>query len=103
MARWQKIGLVILLAAMVWGYFDAGWTGVGGVWLIATVIAILFNSNQNYTQQNERKAKAEQAVIRLGEMVPAKRGNPDPTRPNPNEELAGLITANWERIKNEIH
>ena len=101
MARWQKIGLLVLLGALVWGYLDAGWTGVGGVWLIATVIAILFNSNQNYTQQNERKAKAEESVIRLGEMVPAKRGKPDPTRPN--EEMVGLITANWERIKDDFH
>jgi hypothetical protein len=100
MSTGKKIFTALLVIGLVWGWWYGGWAGSLLVLIVFAVISGLLGSRENKNKADELRVKSQEAIIKLGEMVPAKRGNPDPTRPN--EEMAGYITANYDRIKEKF-
>lgn len=102
MTRRKKICLCLLVISLVWGWWYDGWAGT---MTAAFLMLIFFNFVRpgyvpEHVQQERQRERQQDYTLQLGELVPAKRGNPDPTRPD--EEMAGLITANWDRIERKF-
>lgn len=78
----KKFWLLVILALLAWGYWKGGMAGFYTVFLIVGFIG-LFSHRPGLLRADMDEEQAEISTEpQTGELVPAKRGKPDPTRPD---------------------
>lgn len=88
----QRFLLILLCGLLLVGYKTGGWWGVYTMFLISGVLSVGMKKPGS-KQQDENSETLER---QRGELVPAKRGKPDPTRPTLDDN-AGWITERKHR------
>jgi len=98
----MKIKIALMVIALAWGFYEGGWAGGMAVFMFLGFLGFAFQAREEQQQPMQVVITNEEA-LRGSEFVPAKRGKPDPTRPDANDdEIAGFITANYERLRKEF-